>query len=155
MMPRIRIIAVGNPLRGDDAAGMAVADELRSRRLHGIDIVNATGEGAELMDVWADSDSVIIVDAARSGRKPGTIVRLDARSDKIPSDFFHYSTHAFSVAEAVELSRAIGELPQRLVIYGIEGAAFEAGRPLSPGVEAAIPHVADRIEIDIQQLART
>ena len=40
----------------------------------------------------------------QSGAAPGTIHRLDATETPVPSRFFHYSTHAFSVAQAVELA---------------------------------------------------
>lgn len=50
----------------------------------------------------------------------------------IPADSFHYSTHTVSVAEAVEMARVMGRLPDRLLIYGIEGADFGSGDGLSP-----------------------
>ncbi len=152
MKPVARIIAVGNALRGDDAAGVALGKVLRARAIEGADVVDATGEGTELMDAWGDADFVVIVDACRSGSTPGAVLRLDARENEIPSALFHYSTHAFGVAEAVELSRVLGQLPTRLIIYGIEGACFAAGRPLSPEVESAVLEVADLIESDIYRL---
>ena len=53
------------------------------------------------------------------------------------------STHAFGVADAVELARALDRLPERLDVYAIEGASFAAGAPLSPAVAAAIDELAD------------
>jgi hypothetical protein len=37
------------------------------------------------------------------------------------------STHAFSVAEAVELAGALGRLPARVDVYAVEGKDFRAG----------------------------
>jgi hydrogenase maturation protease len=39
----------------------------------------------------------------------------------------------------VELGRALGRLPDRLVVVGVEAAQFEHGAPLSAGVAAAVP----------------
>ena len=52
------------------------------------------------------------------------------------------STHAFGVADAVELARALGRLPGRLDVYAIEGASFTAGDSLSPEVERAVDDLA-------------
>ena len=52
------------------------------------------------------------------------------------------STHAFGVADAVELARALGRLPGRLDVYAIEGASFAAGDRLSPAVERAVAELA-------------
>ena len=91
----------------------------------------------------------ILIDAVQSQGEPGAVYRFDARQDPPPADFFNYSTHAFSVAEAVQLARALDQLPPALLIYGIEGAAFEPGVGLSPAVEAAVNTVADRICADV------
>ena len=86
----------------------------------------------------------MLVDAVRSGAPPGTVHRLDARAAPAPTGFFHYSTHAFSVAEAIELARSLNELPPHLIVYGIEGESFAAGEGLSPAVEQAVEVVVER-----------
>jgi DNA-binding transcriptional LysR family regulator len=53
----------------------------------------------------------------------------------LPKSGFRCSTHAFGVAEAIELGRGLGNLPQYLVVYGIEGKNFAAGVGLSAEVE--------------------
>jgi hydrogenase maturation protease len=79
-----------------------------------------------------------------SGAAPGTIRRFDASAQPLPKDAFRCSTHAFGVARAIELSRALGELPRSLVVYGIEGKNFAAGVGLSPEVERAVGEVVRR-----------
>ena len=68
------------------------------------------------------------------------IVSMPAQN-QFPTAFFNYSTHAFSVAEAVELARVLHQLPPHLTVYGIEGGNFEAGMGLSPDVEGAVAAV--------------
>ncbi len=55
------------------------------------------------------------------------------------------STHAFSVPDALELGRALGRAPRRVVVIGVEGAAFGMGDPLTPAVEAALDGVAEAV----------
>ena len=109
-----------------------------------------SGEGAALMEAWQDAMAVILVDAARSGAAPGTIHRFDVSHVPVPSRFFHYSTHAFSVAEAVELARAMNQLPSRIILYGIEGRDFAAGERLSSEVAAAAEELVRRIRQELQ-----
>ena len=54
-------------------------------------------------------------------------------------------THAFGLAETIELARALDRLPARLLVYGIEGACFEAGDELSPPVRAAVDAVREEL----------
>ena len=138
----MRIVGFGNPHRGDDAAGPRVTEILRGR---GFDARAIDGDGTELIAAWEGCDAVIIVDAMRSGAPPGTVRRIDAVAERLVSGQFHYSSHAFGLAEAVESARALGILPQSLVIYGIEGADFSLGAPLHPAVAAAVQDIAAEI----------
>jgi hydrogenase maturation protease len=45
----------------------------------------------------------------------------------------------------VELGRALGRLPNRLVVVGVEAERFDHGAPLSPHVAAAVPVAAARV----------
>lgn len=140
------VIGLGNDFRRDDGAGRVAARMIASAQADGVRVIEASGEGAALMDAWRDAESVVLIDAVHSGAAPGTIHRLDARAQPIPSNFFHYSTHAFSVAEAVELARALDQLPPRLIVFGIEGKDFSSGEDLSPEVAAAVEEVARQVK---------
>jgi len=139
--PRVLVIGVGNDYRHDDAVGFIVARHLREKNFQHITVREMSGEGAALIAAWQGADRVIIVDAVQSGAAPGTIFRVEAHREPIPTNFFHYSTHAFGVAEAIELARALNQLPQCLLMYGIEGKDFEAGEGLSPVVKEAVEEV--------------
>jgi hydrogenase maturation protease len=138
------IIGVGNEFRGDDGVGIAVVRQLLEEIPPHITIIEASGEGAALMEAWKEYSRVFVVDGTFSGSPPGTIHRFEAHQEPLPTQFFHYSTHAFSVAEAVEMARALGQLPPELIVYGIEGNTFRAGEGLSPEVEEAAGSVIAR-----------
>src|SRR5215510_4588094 len=131
------IIGIGNEYRGDDAAGLIVARRLKERFANSVIVLEQSGDGAALMEAWRGAETVIIIDATLSGAEPGTIRRFDANTRPIPKTSFRCSTHAFGVAEAIELARALGNIPQRLMVYGIEGKNFAAGVGLSAEVEKA------------------
>ncbi len=156
MSAHTAVIGVGNDQRGDDAAGLLAARALRERLPSEVDVLEQPGEGAALMDAWEGYARVVIVDAVQAGGEPGRLYRLDARAGAIPAKFFNYSTHAFSVAEAVETARVLDQLPAALVLYGIEGARYAMGDPVSPEVDLAVGRVVDRIlaELVLQEAQR-
>lgn len=139
------IIGVGNRYRRDDGVGPWVADRLAER---GLPAIEHSGEGAGLIDAWSRARRVVVVDATASAAAPGTLHRLDAVAAEIPSRFFSYSSHLFGLAEAVATARALGRLPESLIIHGIEGADFGHGEDFTPEVAAAAGTVVERIVAD-------
>ena len=147
----IFVLGIGNTHRSDDGVGIAIARRLQQQGLAGLRILEESGEGAALLEAWKDATSVILVDAVHSGAPPGTIHRLDAHMDHVPSQLFRCSTHAFGVAEAMELARALDQLPPHLIVYGIEGEKFSAGIGLSPAVEQAVGTVIAQVLEQVRQ----
>ena len=153
--PNIVVIGVGNEYRSDDGVGIVVARRLRERFLTRIRVLDESGEGAGLIDSWQCATWVMLVDAVHSGAPPGTIHRLDAGAASVPTGFFHYSTHAFSVAEAIELARSLDQLPPHLIVYGIEGENLAAGVGLSSAVERAVDAVVERAAEEVRRALQT
>jgi hydrogenase maturation protease len=139
--PKILVIGVGNSFRSDDAAGLRVVRELKEAGFDAATLVEHSGEGAALMETWKGAEAVILIDAVSSGAAPGTVHRLEPLIDPLPTAMFQHSTHAFSIPQAIELSRALNQLPARLVIFGIEGKDFQAGEQLSWEVAGILPEI--------------
>lgn len=135
------VIGVGNPMRGDDAAGREVANRLRTVASR----MSTTGS-FELMALWEGADEVIVVDAARSGSEPGTVHRFDAVEKPLPAGTLGTSTHSVGVTEVVEMARSLGRLPKHLWVYGIEVSDIGAGSHLSGPVERAVASLVAEID---------
>ncbi|WP_168210328.1 hydrogenase maturation protease [Persicimonas caeni] len=143
------VIGIGNRQRKDDAAGLAVVDQLRDEALDGVELVEHSGEAASLMDLWQGRE-VLVIDATSSGQPAGTIRRVDLLEEQLADEVLATcSSHAFGLAQAVELGRALGELPPRLVLYGIEGADFSHGEGLSGAVEEAVEEVVGEVASEV------
>jgi hydrogenase maturation protease len=135
------IIGCGNRQRGDDAAGVIAAERLRAL---GVEATVCSGETSELIVVWSGADDVIVIDAVVTGSALGVVHVWDGRHPPAyPGS--GVSTHGLGVAEAIELARALDQLPARLQVYGIEGRNFKIGSRISPVVESAVDLVVDRI----------
>lgn len=143
-MSRLVVVAVGNRLRGDDAAGPLVADAVRAAGVPAR-VVEAATNPLTILDAWCPEDTVFLVDAVLSGGAPGTIHELTPRDTALLTERPGGSTHGFGLAAVVELARVLGHLPRTLVILGIEGARFDLGAEPHPAVRQAAQAVADRI----------
>jgi hydrogenase maturation protease len=148
------VIGIGNEYRRDDGVGLVVADLLRSRVPAGVEVVGCELEPSRLIDAWEGAELALVVDAVHSGAEPGTLHRFDAGAAPVPAAVFRSSTHAFGVGEAVELSRVLGTLPARVVLFGVEGEEFAAGEGLTAPVEAAVEPAARAMLEELEQLLR-
>lgn len=148
------VIGIGNEYRRDDGVGLVVADLLRSRVPAGVEVVGCELEPSRLIDAWEGAELALVVDAVHSGAEPGTLHRFDAGAAPVPAAVFRSSTHAFGVGEAVELSRVLGTLPARVVLFGVEGEEFAAGEGLTAPVEAAVEPAARLMLEELEQLLR-
>jgi hydrogenase maturation protease len=141
----VRVIGIGNPLRGDDAIGLLVARRVRELAGPDVEVMELEGEPARLIDAWEGTPLAVVVDAVKSDATEGTVMRFDATADPLPHSLSASSTHALGLGDAIEIARALDRLPEHLIVVGIESARFQAGSGLSPAVGAAIDPAAEAV----------
>jgi hydrogenase maturation protease len=149
---RVLVAALGNPDRGDDGVGAAVAERLAGRLPAHAALLTRRGDMLALIDDWAGFDALVCVDAAAPLGAPGRIHRLDLAAEKLPPELSFASSHALGLAEAIELAHILGLAPKTIIVYAIEGACFDGGAPLSPEVASAASDVADRVAAEVRRL---
>jgi hydrogenase maturation protease len=115
--------------------GPVVAERLRAA---GACVLDCADEPTRLLDLWDGLDAVVVVDAVRSGAPAGTVHRVDAGDGPLPRDLGLASTHAMGIADALELGRALGRAPRRVVVLGIEGTSYGMGEEMTPAVAAEL-----------------
>jgi hydrogenase maturation protease len=135
------LIGVGNPYRGDDGAGRAVARLLASRNDCGLVVRECGGEATSLLSTWTGFDDVVVVDACRGAGPPGSVHRIAPDEVERVATLQPASTHSLGVAAAIGLARALGTLPSRFLIYAIEARHSREGEGLSPEVDRAVLEV--------------
>ena len=155
------VLCVGNPFRRDDGVATAVAEMARHRLPATWRILESDGEPARLVEAWRDADLAIVVDASRSDLPAGAVRRIDVglhgdlglgSAVGLPA-VQGTSTHGWSLGDAVELGRALRRLPQRLVVFSVEGDDFGAGVGLTALVEGAVDDVVGRIAGEMSDTA--
>jgi hydrogenase maturation protease len=145
------VIGVGNEYRRDDGFGLSVAvrlAELRRSdpRLSAVDVLACDGEPTRLIDLWTGADLAVVVDAARdSAGHAGRRHELALEEVGGPDGHGAHSSHGISLGSTVELGRALGRLPRRLVVLAVSGREFGFGAGLTPEVAAAVEPVVERV----------
>jgi hydrogenase maturation protease len=151
---RMALVAgIGNPDRGDDGVGPAVARRLLARALPGVRILECTGDILALIEEWRGFSKVIVVDAVASAGELGRIHRFELGDRPFPVAFTAPSTHAFGLAQTIELARSLKRLPGDLVAYLVEGERFATGVRLSPPVAEAVGGVTERIIAELSRIS--
>ena len=126
----VLVLAVGNPSRGDDALGPALAARLEAAGLPGVEVITEFQLQVENALDLVGRERVIFIDAGS-----GTPAPFERRRLAAAADFLHTS-HALS-PEAVLATyrRVIGGDPPEAWLLCVRGESFELGERLS---EAAV-----------------
>lgn len=143
-MADIIIVGIGNPYRGDDAAGWAVVDGLKEKLKSGIELMKQRGDIAELIDLFSRYKSVYLVDACNS-QLAGSWQRIDVHQQTIPIENPQTSTHGFSISQAISLAKNLDQLPNKLILYAIYGDHYSVSDTLSPSVARSVDGVINAI----------
>ncbi len=133
--PHTLIIAIGNPLRGDDGLGWAVAQQLSHDSNPDYDIHTVHQLTPELAQFMAIVKLVVIIDATYEG-EPGD---LRVRPLSPPAQPAPVGTHHTTPAELAALTSALyGQCPPVIVIT-MTGANFNLCEHLSPLIAHRLP----------------
>lgn len=138
--PRVLVVGYGNPARGDDALGPALAERLGALALPGVTVEIDYQLSIEHAALAAEHDVVVFVDATSRAGAPFTFAPV-AASAEAP-----FSTHAATPAQVVRLAAAcFGATPRAwvLAIRAHRLGDFHEGltREARAGLEAALAHV--------------
>lgn len=152
MKATTRILGIGSPA-GDDRAGWAAAEAVRASAWYRSRAASVTVEcldrpGPALLAAMHGATQVVLIDAIRSGAAAGTVQRIDLDRIALPQ-IGCVSSHGFGLAEALALGQALGMLPERLTLFGVEAEDANDGEDLSAAVRAALPALVRRVQASV------
>ena len=152
------VIGIGNPLRGDDGAGLEIVQSWQEkcpRSANQVKIEYFDEPGLSLLNHLNGMKTVILVDAFQSTEKTGTVMSFDANdlSGFINDDRL---SHGWGVIETLRLGRTLNLLPATcwIRVLGIVGENFELGAGYSQGVKTSIEKAIVQLEMEVQNSLR-
>jgi hydrogenase 3 maturation protease len=130
------VIGIGNPLRGDDAAGSLVAR--RVSNTPGVFVIDAEEVPENCLQVVVNRqpETIVLIDAVAMGSEPGSVALLDRNQ----LAGYWPSTHRVPVSLLVSVLGR--ETRARIFLIGIQPAHTEFLKPVSAAVAASVAEVA-------------
>jgi hydrogenase maturation protease len=132
----VLVIGLGNPLMGDDGIGLAAMDRLREgwRLPATVHLLDGGTWGLNLLPRIEASRQVLLLDAVRAGRPPGTLAELTG--EELPRMLgLKLSPHQIDMREVLALLELRGTTPADMTCLGLEPASIEMRVGLSPQIE--------------------
>ena len=152
MKTKFLVMGIGNPMLKDDRAGIEVAERIGSLFPEiGCEIVY--GVGFEVNDKIMDCEQAVIIDAAKMGHEPGTIIEVTV--DDIFNDNMLASSHAMTLGSTLKAGYQLfaDKMPPVVRIILIEAEDyFEFTDKCSPKVVHAIDNVVSQLSSEIETL---
>ncbi len=135
------VIGLGSPLMCDDGVGLVALERLREAGVPG-DVTLAVGGtwGLNLLPLVEGAERLLVLDAVRAGRPPGTVVRLEG--EQVPRFLMtKLSPHQIDLREVLALAEFRGTTPEEVVVIGLEPERVEMHAGLTAAVAAGVEAV--------------
>lgn len=151
----LKIISLGNELRGDDGIGPRVLEQLTKMK-HPIPIkfINAGSDAFIILEHLVDSDPLILIDCALMDKDPGSVYKFEVDGKNLNKSKALLGLHGFSFSELMHLAQKVGD-PASCTIIGVEPKSTEFDTELSPEVEQAIPGAMQLVLEEIESYANS
>jgi hydrogenase maturation protease len=149
LRPSILILGVGNVLLKDEGIGVHVIEAMRSVTLpENVELFEGGTASIDLLDIIANREKVIIVDAVKDNQDPGTIYRFTPNDVAIEAPSLT-SIHQVGLLETLTMTEYLDCAPREVIILGIEPKEIGWGFELSTEVANVMPRV---IELVLREL---
>lgn len=143
MLPRrVVILGIGNTILSDEGVGVHAAEALRERYAlpEGVEVMDGGTAGMELLDALSDLDLLLVLDAVKAHRPPGTLLCLTGAEVPV---FFRskLSPHQVSICDVLASLDFAGHAPADLVLVGVEPESLELGLSMTATVASRVPEM--------------
>ncbi|MFA7270536.1 MAG: HyaD/HybD family hydrogenase maturation endopeptidase [Sterolibacterium sp.] len=145
------VLGIGNILLSDEGVGVRAIEALHEHFEipADVEVIDGGTSAMELLDDLSHAKLLIVVDALKAGRPPGSIVRLSG--DEVPVFFrSKLSPHQIGLSDVLATLELLGEAPRETIIVGIQPATLTLGMEISNEVKAMLPEVIRLVVADLR-----
>jgi len=147
------VVGVGNPLMRDDGIGVEVARSLRKSDLGGrVLILERQMLDISILDQAKGASKLVVVDAVKTGRTPGSIVRFSPGRRRSHVLLVPLS-HEQGLEDILALAKRGGMRLPPIVVVGVEPQDCTPGEGLSEEVARALPRVLEKVKAEVKEFA--
>ena len=144
----INVIGIGNSLRGDDAIGPLVIQEIEKMELsENFHSLNAGADAFVVLDYLMGDQPVFIIDCARMGKNAGDVVSFDVTEVNIKELNNSISLHGYGFADIYRMAKELGAVAPCTII-GVEPKYTDFNHDISDEVKASIPKILNMIHLE-------
>ena len=145
------VIGLGNLLLSDEGVGIHLVRQLSSLRdkFPEADFIDAGSGGMNLLHLIANREKTVIIDCAKMGAEPGMMKRFTPDDVQSVKKLGNYSLHEVDILQVINLSKQLGECPEKIVFFGIEPASLSPGQELSKTLSAKIGFYTENIRNEL------
>lgn len=147
----ILIVGIGNLLLKDDGFGIHAVRRIYELGVpEGVEVMDGGTSGLDLLTPFSRAKKVIVIDAVKGGGEPATVYRFstdDVVFERMPVT----SMHQLNLHEVIALARQTGNMPDEMIVYGIEPKAIELDLELSPELAAKLDKVCELVIQEAKQ----
>ncbi|MFB6085882.1 MAG: hydrogenase maturation protease [Halodesulfurarchaeum sp.] len=150
----LAIVGVGNQIMGDDGVGARVVETLEESVLgdrEDVIFANAGTTAFFALEAMSGCERAIVIDAIATGADPGTIHQYRFVDGAFAGEIPEMTMHDFSFAEALEAGRNAYDIPDEVLILGVEPARIEMSMELSEPIERTVPHLVEHIQEEVPE----
>ncbi|MFB6072165.1 MAG: hydrogenase maturation protease [Halobacterium sp.] len=150
------VVGVGNPTMRDDGVGHRVVDALEgsSGLPDGVALHRTATNAFLALEALDGADRGIVVDAVDADdADPGTVHRYRFRDGCFEGGPPDVLMHDLSFADALTAGRRAYDLPDDVVVLGVQPGRLDAGVGLSDPVADAVPAVVDAVLAELDATA--
>ena len=134
------VLGVGNDLLQDDGAGIHTLRQFTAANGHpDVAAIDGGTIGLALMTELSGRAGLIVIDAMRLGKTPGTVTVLEGTDMDECLRTHHGSAHEVGISDLMDALRLAGDLPPQRALVGIEPESIEWGTEPTPCVSDAVP----------------
>ena len=173
--PKIIVLGVGNLLLQDEGVGVHVVKMLSNILTEAknptydypnLEIIDG-GTSPEIASLIEGAEKLIIIDAVKGGKEPGTVYRFaiddvainssgNAGVSLSPKEAYleiraNLSLHQMNIIDNLQMLSLIGKQPKEVIVIGIEPKTIELGLELTPEIQSKIPKIITLVKDEIEK----
>ena len=148
------VLGLGNILLRDEGLGVHAVRALGDADVPAdVELLDGGTSAPDLLDVLADRQRLIVIDAIDSDVPAGTVLRLTP-DDLAPRTDGIVSLHDLGLLELLAAARHLGTVPQEVIIFGVKPHDVQWGLELSPEIDRLLPKITKLVLKELKKQPR-